>query len=333
MEKNITKVFENFNNKNILIVGDVMIDSYLLGNVSRISPEAPVPIIDIKKREDRLGGASNVALNIKSLGANPIICTVIGKDEYGTVFKNLLNKRKLAVDGVVESKQRKTTVKTRVISNAQHLIRIDDEHTNELTETEKSELLDKIKNIIRTEDIKAVIFEDYDKGVLSKEVIKDIINLAKKNNIITTVDPKRKNFLHYNNVTLFKPNLKELSEGLKMDIDKNNINDIAKSVSILKDKLNADIIFSTLSENGCYIKNSEEEHHFPAELRQIADVSGAGDTVISVASLLLEQNIPVNQIAFISNLAGGLVCEKVGVVPINKEQLLKEVLKKNKYFL
>ena len=303
-----------------------MIDSYLLGNVNRISPEAPVPVLAVKNRENRLGGAANVALNIKSLGAEPIICTVVGNDNYGEIFTNLLKKRNITPEGVINSPTRKTTVKTRVIANAQHLLRIDDESTEKLTEQENIQLINRVKQIIETKNINVIIFEDYDKGVLSGNTIKQIINYANSKNIITTVDPKKDNFLHYKNVTMFKPNLKELTEGLKIDINKENNQEIFNAVKLLQEKISAKIIFSTLSEKGCYIKNETEAYYHPAEIRQIADVSGAGDTVISVASLLLALNIDINTIAYISNLAGGLVCEKVGVVPVNKEQLLDEII-------
>ena len=327
--KNIKQIFENFNNKKVLIVGDVMIDSYLLGNVNRISPEAPVPVLAVSNRENRLGGAANVALNIKSLGASPIICTVVGNDNYGKIFAELLKKRQISDEGIIYSNNRNTTIKTRVIANAQHLLRIDDENTSTLSPEETKSLIEKIKQIVKTKKIDVIIFEDYDKGVLSENIIKDIVNFANDNNIITTVDPKKENFTYYNNVTMFKPNLKELIEGLKIDINKNNLDEIFEAVEILRKKLNSEIVFSTLSEKGCYIKDNTQAYYHPAEIRQIADVSGAGDTVISVASLLLSENVNINEVAYISNLAGGLVCEKVGVVPVNKEQLLSEIIEKN----
>ena len=311
-----------------MIIGDVMIDSYLVGNIDRISPEAPVPILTANNKEHRLGGAANVALNIKALSAKPIICTIIGDDDYGEIFTTLLEKRNITNEGVIISNSRKTTSKTRIISQGQHLLRIDDEIQYNLNNADEKRLLERIVHILNTKKIEVIIFEDYDKGIITDLIISEIIKEANNRSIITTVDPKKKNFNKYKNVTLFKPNLKELSEGLKINIDKNNNNEIHNAVNKLQKQLNAKIIFSTLSENGCYIKDTNTETHLPAEIRKIADVSGAGDTVISVASLCLCLNMNIKDIAFISNIAGGLVCESVGVVSINKDELLIEILKK-----
>ena len=324
----IKNIFENFNNKNVMIIGDVMIDSYLIGSIDRISPEAPVPIISANNKENRLGGAANVALNIKALEATPIICTVIGNDFYGEIFENLLNKRNITNEGIITSENRKTTSKTRIISQGQHLLRVDDEICANLNNKDEEKLIERIIYILNSKKVDVIIFEDYDKGVITDKIISEVIKLANKKNIITTVDPKKRNFLKYKNVTLFKPNLKELSEGLNINIDKNNINDINKASTLLQKELNSNIIFSTLSENGCFIMDNNENYHIPAEIRKIADVSGAGDTVISVASLCLSLNMNIKDVAFVSNIAGGLVCESVGVVSVNKFDLLTEIIKK-----
>ena len=304
-----------------------MIDSYLIGSIDRISPEAPVPIISTIDKENRLGGAANVALNIKALEATPIICTVVGNDDNGKIFTDLLDKRKITNEGIITSDNRKTTSKTRIISQGQHLLRVDDEICSNLNNEDEIKLFERIIYILDKKNIDVIIFEDYDKGVITDLIITKIISEANKRNIITSVDPKKNNFLKYKNVTLFKPNLKELSEGLNITIDKSNNEEIHNAVDLLRNNLNSDIVFSTLSENGCYIKNKNEEYHLPAEIRKIADVSGAGDTVISVASLCLCLNMDIKDIAYTSNIAGGLVCESVGVVSINKSDLLNEILK------
>ncbi len=310
-----------------MIIGDVMIDSYLIGSIDRISPEAPVPIILTNNKENRLGGAANVALNINALEATPIICTVIGNDDNGKIFRDLLDKRKITNEGIIISNNRKTTSKTRIISQGQHLLRVDDEICDNLSNEDEKKTLERIIHILAKKNIDVIIFEDYDKGVLTDLIITKTIAEANKRNIITTVDPKKNNFLKYKNVTLFKPNLKELSEGLNITINKNNKEEIHDAANLLQNKINSDIVFSTLSENGCYIKDKSKEHHLPAEIRKIADVSGAGDTVISVASLCLCLNMDIENIAYISNIAGGLVCESVGVVSINKNDLKYEILK------
>lgn len=320
------KAFEAFEGKRIVVVGDVMIDAYLMGKVNRVSPEAPVPIVSLSKQDERLGGAANVALNLVALGAKPIICSVVGEDYKGKVLKALLEEGGIEA-GLIESKDRKTTVKTRVIGNNQHLLRIDEELTSMITSSEETLLIDLVSAYIK-QGIDGIIFEDYNKGVLTPAVIQSIIDLANEANVITTVDPKKDNFFAYKNVTLFKPNLKELKEGTSKDFniasDRKAFED---AVADMESKLNNKISFITLSEHGVFIKDNKQKVYFPAHLRNIADVSGAGDTVISVATLCLIAGLDIEHIAEISNIAGGLVCESSGVVSIDKGQLLKETIK------
>ena len=324
----LNQLFKDFNNLNVLIIGDVMIDAYYFGKVDRISPEAPVPIVAVEKKEKRLGGAANVALNIQALGANPILCSVIGQDEDGGIFENLLKKDSLSTEGILKVNTRVTTVKTRIIGNKHQLLRVDSETDENLLEVETKSLFQKIKKLITTKKIDVVVFEDYDKGVITKSLITEVVELCNEKNIPTTVDPKKRNFLDYNNVTLFKPNLKELKEGLNIEIDAKKISEIKKAIQLLNKNLSSMITLITLSENGIYSYSTNQQLHIPAHIRTIADVSGAGDTVISVASLCLALKQDEETIAKIANLAGGLVCEKVGVVPIDKKILQSETLLK-----
>ncbi len=324
----IKKVFDSFNKFNILIIGDVMIDSYMWGKVNRISPEAPVPIIMSTHQENRLGGAANVALNIQALGAKPILCSVVGKDSKAKTFYSLLKKQELTSEGIMEDEDRKTTVKTRIISNNQHLLRVDEEVDYELNKEIEKKFIVHIVKILSTTKVNAIIFEDYDKGCITPMVIKKVVEFANKNNIPTLVDPKRRNFLEYKNVTLFKPNFKELVEGSKIDIKKGDFDGIFKASKKLHKELSIKYMLVTLSELGVFISYNNSFKTIPAEVRDIADVSGAGDTIISIASLCLAADLNPELIASISNLAGGLVCEKVGVVPIDKKQLLDETIQK-----
>ncbi|MDF1673709.1 MAG: bifunctional ADP-heptose synthase [Vicingaceae bacterium] len=327
MNKNeIVELFKNFNQLNVLIIGDVMIDSYYFGNVDRISPEAPVPIVSVNGKENRLGGAANVALNIKALGANPILCSVIGNDREAEKFNDLLLDQNLSVEGILRSDERITTVKTRIIGNKHQVLRVDSEKDSPLSNEEYEALKIKIETIISDNKIDVVIFQDYDKGVITPQLIESIVALCQQNNIPTAVDPKKRNFDSFKNVTLFKPNLKELKEGLNIDINPGNNTEVEKAIDDLNTQLNNDITFITLSEHGVFIKNMSNKKQIPAHIRSISDVSGAGDTVISVASLCLALNQPISMIAEIANLAGGLVCESVGVVPIDKDQLLSEAI-------
>jgi len=322
---NYKDLFDKFNGLQILVIGDVMLDAYVMGKVNRISPEAPVPIVSLENEDARIGGAGNVALNLLALGAKPIICGVIGEDSSGDKLLNLFEKNGISTDGLVKSMVRKTTVKTRVISNKQQLLRIDSESTFSLLESEEIKLNNTIQNIIN-QGIDGIIFEDYNKGVLTDSVIQNTIKIAKEKDIPTAVDPKKENFLSYKGVSLFKPNLKELKEGLNLNFDFNTNKELFENgIELLEEKLQNEISFVTLSENGVFIKNQTEKYYVPAHMRSISDVSGAGDTVIAVATLCLISGASTKQIAEISNLAGGLVCEKSGVISISKNDLLKEV--------
>ncbi len=322
--KNITQLFAEFKKLNVLIIGDVMLDAYLWGKVERISPEAPVPIVTITKRENRLGGAANVAINIQSLGAKPILCSVIGSDQNGRTFIELLHQMRMTSDGIIQSEDRPTTMKTRVIGNNHQMLRVDDEVDGDISTTERKQLLNRISELITRKKIDVIIFEDYDKGVINKNLIEQVVKLADKNKIPVAVDPKKKNFNHYKNVTLLKPNLKELREGMKIDFEKGDMTEIRNAIEKLSKEHQLQTVLVTLSEKGAFVYSSKEEKLIPAHIRNIADVSGAGDTVISVAALCIALKLSPVTTASLANLAGGLVCEKVGVVPVEREQLLHE---------
>jgi rfaE bifunctional protein kinase chain/domain len=325
-QEHIRELFKSFNNLNVLIIGDVMIDNYVWGKVNRLSPEAPVPIVNVEQKEMRLGGAANVALNIQSLGANPILCSVIGADFEGNAFIELLKKQKLSQKGILKSRNRSTTVKTRVIGNNHQLIRVDEESDEDITPNETQNLLTLINYIIHHNKIDVIIFEDYNKGVITPKLIQKVVELSKQKEIPVCVDPKKKNFHAYKSVTLFKPNLKEFKEGLKIDSDDLSINELQKLTSSYRVKQKIESVLITLADKGVIINTRTSKHHIPAHVRKIADVSGAGDTVISVAALCLAMQCDPFLTASLANLAGGLVCEEVGVVPINKTRFLNEAL-------
>ena len=327
--ESISKLFKEFNNLSAIVIGDVMVDSYIWGTVSRISPEAPVPIVEVEKRENRLGGAANVGLNLKALGAKPILCSVIGDDTKGNDFIELLKNEDMSLDGIIQSSSRITTTKFRVIGNNSQLLRVDEETTENLEEIYQEAIQNKVKEIIQVNDVDVIIFQDYDKGVINAELIEFVSKEAKEFDIPVVIDPKKENFMHYKDVTLFKPNLKEIKDGLNTDFDENNDADIEINVAKLQDELNADMVLNTLSEKGVFISwridGGYESMLIPAHVRNIADVSGAGDTVISVAALCVSQKLEPPIMAAISNLAGGLVCEEVGVVSLDKGKLLNEI--------
>ena len=315
----IEPILKQFKNKQVLIIGDAMIDAYMWGNIYRNSPEAPVPVVDIEKRESRLGGAANVALNIQSLGATPILFSAIGSDRNGQLFCELMEKQNLSCKGIQQITSRNTTVKTRIISNSKHVLRVDEECTDPINE--KSVELELVK-LLESNSFDVIIFEDYNKGLLTENLISKAIKIAKKLNIPTIVDPKKEHFFTYKNVDIFKPNLKEIKEGLGVEFDVHSSKQLATNVELVRSKLNAKGILLTLSEHGMYYQDQTNIYKEHAHKRSIIDVSGAGDTVVSVAALALACGLKNEDLMKIANLAGGLVCEKVGVVPIKIEDLI-----------
>jgi rfaE bifunctional protein kinase chain/domain len=316
-------LFQEFSNKTVLIVGDAMIDTYMWGEVNRMSPEAPVPVVEVKKHENRLGGAANVALNLKALGATPILCSVVGTGNRGILFKELMEESNLSTVGILSTNKRKTTIKTRVIAENKHQLRIDEEETHPIQQAK--EFLKLTESLM--DDIDVIILQDYNKGVLTPEVIEGVIAAANQKGIPTIVDPKKQNFNSYKNCTIFKPNLAEIKAGMNIEFDANNVAEIEKASAELRTQLAAKGVLLTLSERGICINSEKEFKHTPAFKCDIIDVSGAGDTVISVASLCLASAVDYTELSVLSTLAGGIVCEQVGVVPINKEKLLTEAIK------
>ncbi len=321
---NFQELFDSFSSIKVGVIGDVMLDTYCWGKVERISPEAPVPVVAVLSKEQRIGGAGNVALNLQTLGAQVSLISVTGNDEEADKLSGLLEQHFINDSYVVKSNERITTNKTRVISRNQQMMRLDAEITNPLSESDEKQLLQSFKNYIAVEKPHIVILEDYNKGVLTTHVIEEIISLCKANHIITSVDPKRKNFFAYKGVDIFKPNLQEAKEGLNIIGDEVNASLLHEIHSALAAQLQHKISFITLSEKGVFFENECSSEWIPTHIRQIADVSGAGDTVIAVASLVYAATHNVKLMAEMANVAGGLVCEEVGTVAIDKEKFLKE---------
>ncbi len=323
-KKDLQKIFDSFSKVRVLIIGDAMVDAYIWGKVNRLSPEAPVPIVTVQKKETRLGGAANVALNVQAMGATPILCSLIGDDMYGREFTDLMDKQKLSAQAIFKTQKRVTTVKTRIIGNNHHLLRVDEEVESEISKTETQQLIEKISFLIKTNAVDVIVFEDYDKGVITPDLILKVVVEASKKKIPIAVDTKKKNFSFYKNVTLFKPNLKELQDGIKAEFDMANLEILSHVADELKTKQGIENILITLSDKGMFIATKKIKKIIPAHIRNISDVSGAGDTVVSIAALCLALKLDPILSTELANIAGGLVCEKVGVVPIDKELLFQE---------
>ena len=318
------KLFDAFKKTKIGVIGDVMLDTYMWGSVERISPEAPVPVVALEKKEFRIGGAGNVALNIASLNVKTSIISVMGNDEDGNHLKKMFEDTGINTEFLLRSPSRITTNKVRIISRNQQMMRLDSEITKDLGYEDENRLVLAVQNYIAQEKPDVLIFEDYNKGVLTELVIRKVIDLCRHHNIITAVDPKRKNFFSFKGVTIFKPNLKEVKEGLNILTESFNESSLRNVHDALSRELQHHISFITLSDKGVFYQENEKSRVIPSHLRNIADVSGAGDTVIAVAALVYAVTRNVDTMAEVANIAGGLVCEEVGTVAVNKDKLLDE---------
>ncbi len=320
----LNNIFEKIGKLKVGVIGDVMLDSYIWGKVDRISPEAPVPIISLHHKEQRIGGAANVALNCRTLGAEVFVISVMGDDTEATELEKLLNEKNIDTSYLFKSKSRITTNKTRILSRNQQMMRLDAEITNDLEDQDEKLLLLRIEKFITREDPDVLIFEDYNKGVLTENIIHHAMAWCKQSGVITAVDPKRKNFFSYTGADIFKPNLKEVKEALNIDFENANAIKLREIHEDIKNKLQHKISLITLSEKGVFYQQDSNAAIISSHLRSIADVSGAGDTVIAVAALVYTVTKNPHLMAEIANIAGGLVCEEVGTIAIEKEILLKE---------
>ena len=325
MEKaTLQQIFDDMDSLHVMVVGDVMLDNYWWGSVDRISPEAPVPIVAINTRESRLGGAANVAVNCRALGAKVTLASVVGQDSEGDTLIRLANEAGIDTSLIMQSHQRPTTTKVRILARNQQMLRLDDETTDDLYTEEEHPFIDMVLRFLQRVKPQVLIFEDYNKGVLKENVINRIAAHCKEIGIVTAVDPKKKNFLSYKGVTIFKPNLKEVKEGLNVPLEQTSPAELADVHQKLHAQLQHQITFITLSERGVFYAAESDAAIIPSHIRNIADVSGAGDTVIATAAMVYTLTRDMQLMAEISNLAGGLVCEEVGVVSIKKSKLLAE---------
>ncbi|MDP8208558.1 MAG: D-glycero-beta-D-manno-heptose-7-phosphate kinase [Candidatus Electryonea clarkiae] len=318
-KETVKKALDAFNDLNIIVIGDLMLDRYIWGKVSRISPEAPVPVVDVNEEAERPGGAGNVVLNLTSVGAKCVPIGIIGDDLDGAALTDQLAIHGATITGVVCAENRPTTVKTRIIADNQHVVRIDHESVDQISPTVETALLERIEKVISSAD--AIILQDYNKGVMTKRVIHGAIELAKSNNIPVTVDPKFNNFFEYRGATVFKPNLKEAESALGRPLS--NDQAIDRASGELLARLQVDQVLLTRGSDGMTLyRMGKEMVHIPTQAQQIHDVSGAGDTVISILTLAIAAGIAPDESARLANASAGYVVGEVGVVPITREALL-----------
>lgn len=316
-KKDLQHLFQSFETKRIAVVGDVMLDKYIFGKVERISPEAPVPVIDVASQSFRLGGAANVAANIRSLGATALLFGVIGDDDDGALLASRMNAEGLSAEFLVTEHARPTTAKTRVIAQNHHIVRIDSETRKPIASATERAIFELLAEHLPAID--AIVFEDYNKGVLTASLIKKIIALAQKRGVPVTVDPKKDNFFEYKRATVFKPNLKEISDALGRKFA-NTDADATLACETLQKKIKAENIVLTRSEKGMTIYNGKAEH-IPSLALEVADVSGAGDTVIATLTVAMTAGLDALAAAKIANVAAGVVCAEVGAVAVDKAKL------------
>lgn len=323
-ESRLQELLEKFKGKKIAVVGDLMVDRYYWGHVSRISPEAPVPVVEVVEEQVRLGGAANVANNIQTLGGEPMLVGLIGNDHPGHVFIEILKERNLPSKGIVTDPSRPTTIKTRVIAHAQHVVRIDNESKSECPEHIRHLIVDAVKYNIH--ELDAIIIEDYNKGVVTKEVIHELIAVARKYNKIITVDPKLNNFLEYKHVTVFKPNRREVEEAIGGRLKTQA--DVERAGKYLLEALEAENVLLTRGDEGMTLFESGGGiDNVPTQATNVQDVSGAGDTVISTLTMALASGATVREAATMANCAAGVVVGSVGIVPIQPAELFEATLR------
>lgn len=302
-------------NQVVFVVGDVMLDKYLLGVVNRISPEAPVPVLDVNKKSERPGGAANVALNLYGLQLQTILFSVIGNDDSADSLLSFFEKAGLSSEGIIKSSSRRTSQKIRVMSNGQHLLRIDEEDTYSLSSEEEKVFLAHILSLWGKFKPQGIVLQDYNKGVLTPFIINSLISMAKKMDIPIVVDPKELHFWDYQGVTLFKPNKKEIQKKIPF-LFENNISDLKRVSDYIFDKLDCEISVITLGEDGLWIANRSSCFWIKGIKQEISDVCGAGDAVISSLVWSLFKKVDLETMGNIANAAGAQVCSRSGVVSL-----------------
>lgn len=313
---------ENVSKVKILVVGDLMLDRYWWGSVTRISPEAPVPVVNLKQSTHSLGGAANVAANIKGLTAEPLLCGIIGKDDEAKKFCELLEDLDISTENLIQSELRPTTVKTRVIAHSQHVLRIDQEVNSSLTEIEEKQIIEKLESIISNADL--VIASDYAKGLLTENVLVFLVNYCTNKNIKLFVDPKGKNYQKYTGATLITPNKKETSEACNIEENSENLLEVAGN-KLLQD-IRLESLLITLGEDGMALFQKEKPLlKLKASAREIYDVTGAGDTVIATLATAVAAGESLESAAKIANTAAGIVVEQVGTTTIKLTELASKI--------
>jgi len=318
----LEKIFSAFSDQKIMVIGDLMLDQYIWGRISRISPEAPVPVVEVESDTIRLGGSANVVCNVQSLGAEVIPVGLIGEDKAGEQLIQLFRERSLPIEGLIADSSRPTTLKTRIIAHNQHVVRMDSESCHPISRSIEKKLFSYIEQHLNT--VGGIILEDYNKGILMPHFIKELIHLANKRKLMVFVDPKFDHFFDYQNVTLFKPNRKEAMDRIGMRIKSGESLELLGKK--LLDKVQCQALLITLGEEGMILfQPGKPSVQVPTRAVKVHDVSGAGDTVIASIAVSMISGAGLEEAATIANYAAGIVCGEVGIVPIDRDCLFQNL--------
>ncbi len=322
-ENRLRELFGNFHGKHVAVVGDLMVDRYYWGKVTRVSPEAPVPVVEVGSESVRLGGAANVANNIQALGGIPLLVGLVGNDHPATMLTDILRDQNMDTGGIVADGARPTTVKTRVIAHGQHVVRVDHESKADCPDHLRVRIVDAVKYNIRM--LQGIIIEDYNKGVVTREVIAELVAIARKYDVPVTVDPKFNNFLEFKGVSVFKPNRREVEEVLGGRLD--GVSSVEEAGHRLLGMLEARNVLLTRGEQGMSLFEQDGTvTHLPSLAQHVQDVSGAGDTVISTLTMALVGGASAREAALLATVAAGIVVAEVGIVPVRQDRLLQAAL-------
>ncbi len=322
-EERLSTLLAPMRQKFVAIIGDVMLDRYIWGTVSRISPEAPVPVVDVVRESTHLGGASNVALNVRALGATPVLFGVVGEDASAQDLRDIFAHTNILTDFLVVDEGRPTTVKTRIIAGSQHVVRIDYEQRTQISEAATRRILDRLDAHANSLDV--IVLQDYNKGLIGPMLIEHVTALARDRGIPVLVDPKYANFFAYQGVSVFKPNRKETEDALGIKLGSEE--SFVAAARQMRDRLHCDNILLTLGELGMLLLQHDDSiTRVPTRARKVADVSGAGDTVVATLASMMACGAHVVEAAHLANVAGGLVCEEIGIVPVDREALTEAAL-------
>lgn len=319
--KKLLEILNRFKNRKILVIGDIMLDRSIFGEVTRISPEAPVQVVHVKKEENTPGGAANVANNIASLRGKIYLISIIGNDESGKILKTELRKRNITTNYLIKDSKRPTTQKTRIITQNQQLLRIDFEKQEGIESRMGKKIIKYVKNLIKKVDV--VVVSDYGKGIIREKLMKNLIKISKINHKLIIIDPKPQNTAYYVNADIITPNYNEAK--IMTNIEKKDEQNIEKIGNTLMKRLNSNIILTRGGKGMSTFTKDFKIKHFPTKAKEVYDVTGAGDTVVATIAMALSSGATLEESVILANYAAGVVVEKVGTATVTVKEIAENI--------